>query len=430
MLAELGAGGMGEVYRARDTRLGRHVAIKVLPVALAADVDRLARFEREAKTLASLNHPNIATIHGLEQAGDVCALVMELVEGEDLSTHIARGPILVSEALPIAKQIAEALEAAHEQGIIHRDLKPANIKIRADGTVKVLDFGLAKLTEASGAGSVGRNEVSRSVTLTSPAVMTGMGVILGTAAYMAPEQARGNVVDKRADIWAFGAVLYEMVTGRRLFDEKTVSDTLAAVLKETPTWEGVPARALPLLRRCLEKDPKRRLRDIGDAMELLAEAPQPATAAPSARRAAWMWPSAAALLVVALASLAVVHYREQPPAPPEPTRFQILLPDKVTLTAAGGFSVSPDGRQLVFAAAGSDNVTRLWVRALDSLEAHPLAGTEISGIPLPTFWSPDSRFVAFDAEGSSRRSISRAVRRKRCVILPRRSWADRGTAMA
>ena len=296
VLAELGAGGMGEVYRARDTKLGRHVAIKVLPVALAADADRLARFEREAKTLASLNHPNIATIHGLEQAGDVCALVMELVEGEDLSTHIGRGPILLSEALPIAKQIAEALEAAHKQGIIHRDLKPANIKIRADGTVKVLDFGLAKLTEASGAGSVGPNDVSRSLTLTSPAAMTGMGVILGTAAYMAPEQARGNVVDKRADVWAFGAVLYEMVTGRRLFDDETVSDTLAAVLKETPTWEGVPARALPLLRRCLEKDPKRRLRDIGDAMALLEEAPQFATGAPSARRAAWMWPSAAALL--------------------------------------------------------------------------------------------------------------------------------------
>ena len=413
VIAELGAGGMGEVYRARDTKLGRHVAIKVLPVAVAADAERLARFEREAKTLASLNHPNIATVHGLEQTCDVYALVMELVEGEDLSTHIARGPIPLSDALPIAKQIAEALEAAHEQGIIHRDLKPANIKIRADGTVKVLDFGLAKLTEAGGAGSVGPNEVSRSVTLTSPAVMTGMGVILGTAAYMAPEQARGNVVDKRTDIWAFGVVLYKMVTGRRLFDEKTVSDTLAAVLKETPTWEGVPARALPLLRRCLEKDPKRRLRDIGDAMELLAEAPQPATAAPSARHAAWMWPSAAALLAVALASLAVVHYREQPPAPPEPTRFQILLPDKVSLTAAGGFSVSPDGRQLVFAAAGSDNVTRLWVRALDSLEAHPLAGTEISGIPLPTFWSPDSRFVAFATpEGSSRRSISRAVRQQ------------------
>ena len=197
VIAELGAGGMGEVYRARDTKLGRHVAIKVLPVAVAADAERLARFEREAKTLASLNHPNIATVHGLEQTGDVYALVMELVEGEDLSTHIARGPIPLSDALPIAKQIAEALEAAHEQGIIHRDLKPANIKIRADGTVKVLDFGLAKLTEGSGASSVGPNEVSRSLTLTSPAAMTGMGVILGTAAYMAPEQARGNVVDKR-----------------------------------------------------------------------------------------------------------------------------------------------------------------------------------------------------------------------------------------
>ena len=400
VLAELGVGGMGEVYRARDIKLGRHVAIKVLPVAFAADADRLARFEREARTLASLNHPGIAIIHGLEQAGDVCALVMELVEGEDLSAQIARGPIPLAEALPLAKQIAEALEAAHEQGIIHRDLKPANIKVRADGIVKVLDFGLAKLADASGAGSFGRDTVSRSPTL-SPGAMTGVGVILGTAAYMAPEQARGQAVDKRADIWAFGAVLYEMVTGRRLFDGETVSDTLAAVLKETPAWEGVPARVLPLLRRCLEKDPKRRLRDIGDAMELLQETPPQAETAgpPSAGRAAWMWPSAAALLAVALAFLAVVHYSERPPEPRTPTRFQIAPPENVTLARAGGFAVSPDGRRLVFAAAGSDRVTRLWIRALDSLESHPLAGTEISGLPLPTFWSPDSRFVAFAAGG-------------------------------
>lgn len=265
-------------------------------------------------------------------------------------------------------------------------------------TVKVLDFGLAKLAEPSDAGS-GRNDGSRSPTLTSPAAMTGMGVILGTAAYMAPEQARGHVVDKRADIWAFGVVLYEMLTGRRLVDDEMASDALAAVLKERPAWEGVPARALPLLRRCLEKDPKRRLRDIGDAMTLLEEAPQSLSGPPSARRAAWMWPSAAGLLVAALASLAVLHYREQPPAPREPARFQLLPPDKVILAAAGGFSVSPDGRQLVFPAAGSDKVTRLWIRALNSLEAHPLAGTEISGLVLPTFWSPDSRFVAFVAEG-------------------------------
>ena len=301
-----------------------------------------------------------------------------------------------TEALPIAKQIAEALEAAHEQGIIHRDLKPANIKVRADGTVKVLDFGLAKLTEAGGAVRAGRDDVSHSPTLTSPAAMTGMGVILGTAAYMAPEQARGQVVDKRGDIWAFGVVLYEMLTGRRLFDDETVSDTLAAVLKETPAWEGVPAKALPLLRRCLEKDPKRRLRDIGDAMALLEDAPQSATAAPSARRAAWMWPSAAALLGVALASLAVVHYRERPPTPPAPTRFQILPPEKVSLRADSPFAVSPDGRKFVFGAAGSDNVIRLWLRSLDSLETRPLAGTEINGVVPPPFWSPDSRFVAFD----------------------------------
>jgi Tol biopolymer transport system component len=298
-------------------------------------------------------------------------------------------------AVSIATQITLGLEAAHEQGIVHRDLKPANIKIRTDGTVKVLDFGLAKLTERAGTVRAGRDDVSRSPTLTSPVAMTGMGMILGTAAYMAPEQARGQATDKRADIWAFGVVFYEMLTGRRLFDEGTVSDTLAAVLKDTPRWEGVPARALPLLRRCLEKDPKRRLRDIGDAMALMEDASQPA-AVTSVRRASWLWPSAAALLGVALASLAVVHYLERPPTPPEPTRFQIVPPEKVTLSADSPFAVSPDGRTLVYGAAGSDNVVRLWLRALDSLETRPLAGTEINGVVPPPFWSPDGRFVAFD----------------------------------
>ena len=251
ILAPLGAGGMGEVYRATDTRLKRQVAVKILPAALAADPDRLARFQREAEVLASLNHPHIAAIYGLENApstdsgqAGVNALVMELVEGPTLADRIAQGPIPIDEALAIARQIAEALEAAHEQGIIHRDLKPANIKVREDGTVKVLDFGLAKLTEA-GAGRDGRDDPSQSPTLTSPAAMTGMGIILGTATYMSPEQARGRAVDKRTDVWAFGAVLYEMLTGARAFEGDDITEVIAAVVKTTPNWTALPLTSRP-----------------------------------------------------------------------------------------------------------------------------------------------------------------------------------------
>ena len=255
--AAIGEGGMGQVYRATDTKLKRQVAIKVLPPSLAVDADRLARFQREAEVLASLNHPNIAAIYGLEESGGMTALVMELVEGDDLSQRIARGAMPLDEALPIAKQIAEALEAAHEQGIVHRDLKPANIKVRADGAVKVLDFGLAKAMDpavASGANA------ANSPTLTAHA--TALGMIIGTAAYMAPEQAKGKAVDKRADIWAFGLVLYEMLTGRAAFAGDTVTDIIAAVVTREPDWTALPA-ATPasirrLLARCLEKDPKRR----------------------------------------------------------------------------------------------------------------------------------------------------------------------------
>ena len=278
---QIGEGGMGAVYRATDSSLSRQVAIKVLPDAFAADPDRLARFEREAKTLASLNHPNIAAIYAVEKSAGITALVMELVEGNDLSQRIARGAIPLDEALPIAKQIAEALEAAHEQGIIHRDLKPANIKLRSDGTVKVLDFGLAKAMDAEaglagrpgGAAGVSRPGLSVSPMLTSPAQMTGVGVILGTAAYMAPEQARGNVVDKRADLWAFGCVLWEMLTGHRLFEGATVSDTLAAVLETEPDWSTLPADTpapiRTLRRRCVEKDRIKRIVDIAVAQFLL-----------------------------------------------------------------------------------------------------------------------------------------------------------------
>src|SRR5437870_2538118 len=243
ILSALGAGGMGEVYRARDTTLNRDVAIKVLPDLFASEADRLARFTREAQTLASLNHPNIAHIHGLEESGGVRALVMELVEGEDLAQRIAHGAIPLDDALPIAIQIAEALEAAHEQGIIHRDLKPANIKVRPDGTVKVLDFGLAKAMEPVG----GAPNVSQSPTITTPAIMTGAGVILGTAAYMSPEQARGKTVDKRADIWAFGCVLYEMLTGTRAFAGDDVSEVLASVLAREPDWTRLPSNFPPAL---------------------------------------------------------------------------------------------------------------------------------------------------------------------------------------
>ena len=261
VLEKLGEGGMGQVYRARDTKLNRDVALKILPDAFASDPDRLARFTREAQTLASLNHPNIAAIYGIEESQDVRALVMELVEGEDLSAHIGRGPIPLDEAVPIARQICEALEAAHEQGIIHRDLKPANVKVRADGTVKVLDFGLAKLDERSASLSGERGDLTHSPTLTFNA--TQAGIILGTAAYMSPEQAAGKPVDKRSDLWAFGVVVLEMLTGRPVFTGETVSHLLAAVLRAEPDWSALPAHTPAsirrMLRRCLDKDRKRRL---------------------------------------------------------------------------------------------------------------------------------------------------------------------------
>jgi serine/threonine-protein kinase len=270
ILSTLGAGGMGEVYRARDSKLNRDVALKVLPSVFANDAQRMGRFQREAQVLASLNHPNVASIYGLEESGGVRALVMELVEGPTLEERVAQGPILLEEALATARQIAEGLEYAHEKGIVHRDLKPANVKITPEGNAKVLDFGLAKAEEVTAM------MVSPADSPTLSLGATHAGVILGTAAYMSPEQARGKTVDKRADIWAFGAVLYEMLTGKPAFDGETVSDTLAAVIKTQPNWDllpaGVPATILKLLRRCLEKDPKLRLRDIGDARIEIADA--------------------------------------------------------------------------------------------------------------------------------------------------------------
>ena len=377
IVAAVGAGGMGEVYRGRDTRLDRTVAIKVLPDSVAGDPDRLARFEREAKTLAALNHTNIAQIYGLEQR----ALAMEFVEGEDLSQLVSRGPLPVDEALGLAGQIADALEAAHEHGIIHRDLKPSNIRVRADGTVKVLDFGLAKALEPPSAMSA-----SASPTITTPA-MTEVGVILGTAGYMSPEQARGKGVDKRADIWAFGVVLYEMTTGRRPFDGEGVTEALAAVLKSEPDWTLVPPRLQRLVKSCLEKDPKRRLRDIGDWRRQLDDAT--AVGQPPGVRRSWLpWVAAAAALAAA-AVIAVRHFTETP-AVAEPVRFHVQAPAQMAFEP--GVSVAPDGRRVAFVARDAAGIARIWVRDFDSLDSRLLAGTE--GGRSPT-WRPDGQFIAF-----------------------------------
>ena len=409
--AQIGVGGMGEVYRATDTRLKRQVAIKILPSSLAADADRLARFQREAEVLASLNHPNIAAVHGLEESDGIKALVMELVEGPTLAEQIAgragpSGPagLPLDEALPIARQIAGALEAAHEQGIIHRDLKPANIKVRPDGAVKVLDFGLAKAMEPAPGSSP---SMSMSPTITTPA-MTQAGMILGTAAYMSPEQARGKTVDKRADIWAFGCVLYEMLTGQRAFPGEDITDTLAAVVRAEPEWSLVPRAVSPtllvFLRRCLQKDPKQRVGDIRDvrlALEGAFETAAPQTAITASGRGGrplpWMAALAVAVvLMVAMAVPTVRYLRETPPPAPPETRLDIVTP---TTDQPASFALSPDGRQIVFVASG-DGGSRLWLRALATTTAQPLAGTEGATWP---FWSPDSRSVGFFAGGALRR---------------------------
>jgi eukaryotic-like serine/threonine-protein kinase len=395
ILALVGSGGMGEVYRARDAKLGRDVALKVLPEAFARDAERMARFQREAKVLASLNHPNIATIHGLEDSGATHALVMELVEGPTLADRIKSGPIPISEALPIAKQICEALEYAHERGIVHRDLKPANVKVTNDDAVKVLDFGLAKALE----GDASSIDIANSPTVSRMA--TQAGVLLGTAAYMSPEQAKGKAVDRRADIWAFGCVLYEMLTGQMAFRGESVTDTLAAVIRAEPDWSrlpaGTPIRVRVLLQRCLQKDPKQRLRDIGDARisldEVLAGAPEPssgAAARPTNQWPLWLVSGVAVVFVLAFSALAFVHFREKPVAPAQVLRYQISPPQKTSFGTA--LALSPDGRHLAFTATAQDGRTRLWVRDLDSLDSRPLPGTEDANYP---FWSPDSRVLGF-----------------------------------
>jgi eukaryotic-like serine/threonine-protein kinase len=426
VLGKLGEGGMGEVYRARDTKLNRDVAIKILPPAFANDPDRLARFRREAQVLASLNHPNIAAIYGFEDSGSVHALVLELVEGETLADRLAgksrsqrdSGPGLkskveglrtatglpIDEALAIARQIIDALEAAHEQGIIHRDLKPANIKVRDDGTVKVLDFGLAKLAEAGGAGraeGAGRAAAAglntQSPTITTPA-MTAAGMILGTAAYMSPEQAKGRPADKRSDIWAFGCVLYEMLTGKRAFDGEDVSDTLANILKSEPDWSSLPqdtpVSLRRLLERCLEKTRNRRLADIADARHdfddtsaTTGAAASPVAGTRLAERFAWV-----GAVLLAIAAGYVVASRSNKTIEPGEVRFEIETPVTVERQS---IALSPDGGRIVFV-ANSPGVRKLWIRALDSTSARPIDRTDDARYP---FWSPKSDKVGFFAQG-------------------------------
>jgi serine/threonine protein kinase len=392
---------MGEVYRATDANLKRQVAIKVLPHAVATDPERLARFQREAEVLAVLNHPNIAHIYGVERSGGAFALVMELVEGATLADRIAQGALPPAEALPLAKQIAEALEAAHEHGIVHRDLKPTNIKVRSDGAVKVLDFGLAKALEPMGAATA-----SASISPTLSLHATQAGIILGTAAYMSPEQAAGRPVDKRSDLWAFGVVLLEMLTGRQVFDGKTVSHVLAAVLTKDPNWAALPpntpASIRRVLRRCLEKDRKQRCDsatdvrlEIQDALAAPAVEISPATSGP--RRNRWGWLAAGVMIGLAVASVAATLYLRRP-TDTAPTRFSIPIPD---VGPFGSFaSVSPDGRRIAFVAQNSLSTSALFIRALDAQDAQMLPGTEGAIFP---FWSPDSQSLGFGVQNQLKR---------------------------
>ena len=393
----LGAGGMGEVYRARDARLQRDVALKILPEVFAADPERLARFEREAHVLASLNHPRIAQIYGIvedsAEAGHH-ALVMELVEGETLADRIARGAMPVDEALAIARQIADAIDAAHDKGIIHRDLKPANIKVTSEGVVKVLDFGLAKLNDPSAPNA--SSGLSISPTLTSPVMATGVGMLLGTAAYMSPEQARGKPVDKRADIWAFGVIVYEMLTGRRPFVGETITDVLAATVRDDVDLRDIPPQARDLITACLHKDPSRRLRDIGDLPLLLRESTADPAASPARlTRRTIAWTTVAALLGAALASAVLVWLRPQP-APAPLMQLSLAHPGP---EAIGGnefdanVAVSPDGRAVAYVAGPRgvvSNTLRLYVRSLD--ERTPRLVSASARAP---FFSPDGQWIGF-----------------------------------
>ncbi len=409
VISLIGSGGMGEVYRARDTRLKRDVAMKILPERIAADPERVSRFQREAEVLASLNHPNIASIHDLQKINDSSFLILELVEGETLAERIARGPLPIPEALRIAKQIAEALEAAHAKGIVHRDLKPANIKITSDGLVKVLDFGLAKVFEPDAASNFSQ----------SPTLMSGtlQGLILGTAPYMSPEQARGQAVGDQSDIWSFGIVLYEMLTGKAAFSGETLTDILGGIVRTDPDWPALPHNTPSLiqllLRQCLQKNRAARLHHIGDArIQIESVLNTPSTEGPESahtdtrqrRPVLWIplaivWP-----LVVAVATVSFIFWYYRNIALDVPSvRFSVTVPEKAEFGAGGTapyISMSPDGRKLALI-ANSGGVSQIWVRSLDSVEPRPLVGTEgvsTASSPAP-FWSPDSRFIAYFGQG-------------------------------
>jgi serine/threonine protein kinase/Tol biopolymer transport system component len=446
IVAALGAGGMGDVYRACDTKLNREVALKVLPDAFASDPDRLARFTREARTLAALNHPNIAHIHGLEEGGAVRALVMELVEGKDLTQRIAAGAIPLAESLAIARQIADALEAAHEQGIIHRDLKPANIKLRDDGTVKVLDFGLAKAIEPR-SSSAAAAALANSPTITALTVFQP-GMLLGTAAYMSPEQAKGRAADRRSDVWAFGVVLYEMLTGRRPFTGDVVSDTLSSVLTQQPDWTALPVTTPPSIRRllcrCLEKDRTRRLADIADARldidEALsgsnADVPVALSTSRVRERIGW----GVALLLVGLTTAAMAAWTARSgPVDSETTRTFLSVTPGQSLTGnplearVGGarpsrtaVALSPDGKTLVFGALWGGE-QQLYARSMDQISATPILGTSGGSSP---FFSPDGRWVGFWAGGELRKvplGGGPAVTLCAAAALFGSSWGNDGT---
>ena len=436
VIGPLGAGGMGEVYRARDTKLGRDVALKILPDHFATDPDRLARFEREAKTLASLNHPHIAQIYGIEEARATdgraearpyMALVMELVEGEDLSQRISRGAIPIDDALLIARQIAEALEAAHEQGIIHRDLKPGNVKLRNDGTVKVLDFGLAKALD-HGPVALASANLAHSPTITTPA-MTQAGMILGTAAYMSPEQAKGRVVDRRTDLWAFGCVLFEMLTGKRAFAGDDVTDTLTAIFRDEPQWSALPADTPAsvhrLLRRCLQKD--RGTRHDSAAMARL-EIDEPSTvdahdvAASPAHAGAWRWLAAVAV-IAALAVAGTVLTRQAPVPESQVIRFSLPLPPDLPFRTGGGAALvlAPDGRNVVYTSGEQGVIVR---RRLDVDEFEVLKERGFS-----PFFSPDSKWIGFFADGKLKKTpLDGGLASTICnTELGRATWGDDGS---
>jgi serine/threonine protein kinase/Tol biopolymer transport system component len=410
--AFIGAGGMGDVYRARDTKLERDVAIKVLPASFAADPGRLARFHREAKLLAALNHPNVAAIYGVEESEGINALVLEFVEGSTLADRLSEGALRLEEAIPIASQIVAALETAHERGVIHRDLKPGNIKITTAGMVKVLDFGLAKAVSADGSAP----DSTRSPTVTIGG--THVGVILGTAAYMSPEQARGQVIDKRTDIWAFGCVLYEMLTGRAAYARQTISDTLVAVLEGEPPLEGLPPDTpflvQRLIRRCLEKDPRRRLHDIADArIDLDDTLAGPATSGPQAgsqqQRTGYKWvvPFIAALAIVTTAGFGLARLLNGTDRPTTTSRsgrsvgrFTELLPANTRLAPAPALAISQDGRTIAYVVEHS-GARSLYVRHLNQAQARLLPGTDGAEQP---FFSPDSRWIGFFAEAKLRKA--------------------------